>query len=66
MSYEELLEERDELLDFIKAFEEGELDKEDYLICPSPAVRYQMDLEYLGQLAPVIAEKYRDKRDETD
>ena len=64
MSYEELLEERDNLLSYICDFEENKLDESEYQINPSPEVIYQMNHEYLGQLAPLIAEKYRELRDE--
>jgi len=63
MSYEELLEEKQSLLDYIYRFESGNIDKYEWNICPGPDVQYQMNLEYLGVLAPIIAKKYRDKRD---
>ena len=59
MSYEELLEKREDLLAYIKRFEAGEIDDDEWHICPSPDVRYQMNLEYLGVLASIIAKKYR-------
>ena len=63
LSYEELIKKRDELMEYIKKFEEGRISKDDYNIHPSPDVIYQMNHEYLAEIAPLIAEKYRDKRD---
>ncbi len=64
MSYEELLPIRDELIEDIKDFEKhGGGDTE---IHPSPDVMYQVNLEYLGKLCELIADKYRDKQWETD
>ncbi|MCR4593745.1 MAG: hypothetical protein K5761_01675, partial [Clostridiales bacterium] len=47
-TYEELLEERDNLLSFIRDFEEGKISKEAYEVCPAPDVIYQMNYSYLG------------------
>ncbi len=58
-SYKELLVIRDELLDGIYAFEEGNISPEAKMICPSPDVIYQMDLDYLGELCKLISETYR-------
>ena len=57
--YAELLHIRDELLQDICLFEEivGK-ENDDVLICPSPEVIYQMNLQYLGKLCGLIAEKY--------
>ncbi len=73
-SYKELLTVRDELLDEIRAFEDQTYDPELDLVHPSPAVTYQCNLEYLGKLCELIAEKYNreyvweetDDDDETD
>lgn len=60
-SYEELLPISDELIDSIRTFEKQGPAANDVIIAPSPDVRYQMDLEYLGKLCELIAEKYREK-----
>lgn len=64
MTYEELLVEKKQLIEYIDAFESDEIDRAEWDICPSPDVRYQMNLEYLGVLAPLIAEKYRTRSDD--
>lgn len=61
LPYEELLPIRDELIDGIRAFEKEGLAGDGIIMAPSPDVRYQMHLEYLGKLCELIAEKYRDK-----
>ena len=58
MSYSELLPVRDELIEAVRAFEEHAYDPEEELVHPSPEVRYQCNLEYLGRLCGLIAEKY--------
>ena len=58
LSYEELVEVREELLASIRAFEENKDGAREYQVCPSPAVVYHSNLEYLGQLASVMAEKF--------
>ena len=61
-SYQELISERDKLLDFLKKFERDEMagDRSDpsWNMCPKPDVRYQMDLEYLAALCRFMQEKY--------
>ena len=50
-SYKELLEE-------IYAFENGKISPEERMVCPSPEVVYQMNLEYLGELCKLISDTY--------
>ncbi len=60
-SYKELLIEREKLLKSIYAFEkESDDDNVDIGGCvsPSPDVVYQVELQYLGELCKLIAEKY--------
>ena len=61
-SYPELIKEREQLLRRITDFEEkemaGDRSGEEWLIKPSPDVHYQMELEYLGELCRLMAEKY--------
>ena len=60
--YLNLIEERDNLLAFIKDYEAkdiaGDRSGEEWLIHPQPDVRYQMYLEYLGELCNLMREKY--------
>ncbi len=60
--YLQLIEERDRLLAFIKNYEEkdiaGDRSGEEWSIHPQPDVRYQMYLEYLGELCNLMREKY--------
>lgn len=57
-SYKELLKIREELLEEIYAFERGSISPESRMICPSPEVVYQMNLEYLGELCKLISNTY--------
>jgi hypothetical protein len=57
-SYKELIEIRDEYLDSIKAYEAGDISEEAKMICPSPDVIYQSELQYLAELFKLLAEKY--------
>lgn len=56
--YDELLLERDALLDEIRAFEKKAYDPELDMIHPSPEEVYQCNLEYLGRLCYLISYKY--------
>lgn len=60
--YLELIEERNDLIEFIKDYEKketvGDRSGDDWLVNPSPDVRYQMYLEYLGELCKLMQEKY--------
>lgn len=61
-SYEQLLKVRDDLLADIYGFEEAAKEnKIKHEICPSPEVMYQCNLEYLGSLCSLIAEKYNEE-----
>ncbi len=57
-SYAELLPIRDELLEEIRAFENRTYNSEMNMVHPSPEVVYQCNLEYMGKLCELIAEKY--------
>lgn len=58
-SYVELLEVRDELIDDIRAFEEGPAPS--FIISPSPEVIYKMNLEYLKKTCELILVKYNEE-----
>ena len=60
-TYAELLEERDEYLEYVREFEAHRDEPIDHTICPTPETRYQWNMEYLGELCKRIAEKYRDE-----
>ena len=60
-SYAELLLIRDELLEEIQAFESHTYNPEMDMFDPSPEVVYQCNLEYMGKLCELIAEKYNQK-----
>lgn len=66
-SLQELIDERNGLIEFIRSFEENCIDFEaqkllqdgdEWMICPGPDVRYQMYLEYLGKVCAVIRERF--------
>lgn len=59
-SYEGLLAVRDRLLADIRDFETRKTDTEELMI-PSSGSVYQCNLQYLGRLCELIAEKYREK-----
>ena len=65
-SYEELLEQREELLGYIYEFEKGEGVAGNQIISPSPSVIYQCNLQYLAELCNLIADKYSEKQYEMD
>ena len=56
--YKELLPVRDELISDIRDFENKTYDPAMDAIRPSPEVRYQAHLQYLGRLCELISEKY--------
>lgn len=57
--YKELLSVRDELLDNINKFEANFDKRKGNGNChPSPEVKYQCHLQYLGKICELIAEKY--------
>lgn len=61
-SYEALIKERDSLIREIRHFEKNRdkiLGKE-IVICPSPEVVYQMNLQYLAVVCNLISSKYND------
>ncbi|MCR5736591.1 MAG: hypothetical protein K6G64_02955 [Eubacterium sp.] len=61
-SLEELIEERDELIEEMKALEEkvfsGDRTSEEWQIVPTPEVRYQESLEYVAEICKLLHEKY--------
>lgn len=59
-SYEGLLAVWDRLLADIKDFETRKTDTEELMI-PSSGSVYQCNLQYLGRLCELIAEKYREE-----
>ena len=63
LTYKELLAIRDELLDEIRAFENGSIPEEAKMIMPSPDTIYQCNLEYLSEVCALLVEKYREERE---
>lgn len=59
LSYKELIAERDSILRYINDFERDFNMKNLVWGCkPSPDVHYQVYLDYLGELCPIISEKF--------
>ena len=56
--YEKLLRVRDALIREIRAFERKKTPADQWMICPSPEVVYQMNLQYLSVLCNYIVERY--------
>ncbi len=65
-SYEELIAARDELMAEIKAFENGEIPEEEYLIMPSPDTKYWCHLEYMIEICKLVEAAYREKKYKED
>ena len=71
-SYEEMIRERDELIESIKWFEKAYAENEGNLgpqLYPSQEAVYQMNLEYLSRLCILIEAKFQKdflKREEED
>lgn len=61
MKYQDLLHVRDELIGWTREFESKSYDPEENNFHPSPEVRYQMNLQYLGKLCELISEKYNEE-----
>lgn len=63
-SYEELIQEREELQDDIRSLEQklfsGDI-KDDYIVSTSPQVRYQVKLEYLAALSDYMQQRYNEE-----
>ena len=59
--YKELLIEKDKLLKEINDFENDKIPESEYMIDPSPEVRYQCNLKYLSKLCELISEKYNEE-----
>ena len=61
-SFEQLIEEKDDLVQYIKELESIVYDENNndpsWQIDPGPDVQYQMNLEYLSELCKFISEKY--------
>ncbi len=61
-SYLELIAERDELISSIRNFENNEKagirNLDEWNVCPTPDVRYQMYLDYLVEICSLMQGKY--------
>ena len=66
-SFEQLIEERDSLVEYVKELEEivfaGDKSDPAWNILPGPDVQYQMQLEYLSKICMLMCEKFRDEMD---
>lgn len=58
VTYEELIEKRDELLGFVTDFENQRIPDGKWAVDPSPEVAYQVYLQYLSALCMLMAEVY--------
>lgn len=60
--YSTLIKERDELIAYIVDYERkekaGDRSGNEWMICPSPEVHYQMYLEYLAEICRLMHQKY--------
>ena len=56
LSYRELLERKNEIISYITEFENDfDMDKLGWNVHPKPDVRYQVYLEELGRIAPLLS-----------
>ena len=63
-SYEELIQEREELLDDIRDLEKKLFSgdkKDDYIVSTRHYVRYQVKLEYLAALSEYMQQRYNEE-----
>lgn len=64
-TYEQLIKERDGLIRYVRRYEKtekaGVRSGDEWMICPSPDVRYQMYLEYLSGLCLFMRNKYNEE-----
>ena len=58
-TYDEIIKERDRIIREIRRFEKNKVDESEWLICPSPDVRYQCNLEYLAGICKLLLSKYQ-------
>ena len=65
-SLKELIAVRDELMKEIKDYESGKIPEEEYLVLPSPEVRYSCNLEYMTEICRLVEAAYRAERDFED
>lgn len=54
---EEIIKERDKLIQEIRRYEKGKIPEEDYLMCPGPDTIYYCNNLYLAELCYLITEK---------
>ena len=61
-TFDQLLQAKNELIEEIQRLEtivfDDQRTSDEWLIHPSPAVRYQMELEYLSEICKFIINKY--------
>lgn len=64
-TYLELIEERNSLIEYIVEYERnerrGDRSSEDWMVCPTPDVVYQVYMEYLAALCLMMQEKYNEE-----
>ena len=66
-SYEELIKERDRLIKDVRYFEKHieKFMNNESGIHPSPDVKYQIYLDYLGELCKLLSDKFNEKYEQT-
>ena len=65
-SYEELIVVRDDIIEKIKAFEEGTIPKEEYHMNPSQSIQYSYNLQYLAGVCKLLQEAFEKETVEDD
>ena len=63
-SYEELLELRSRVMADVLSFEKDKTSYERWLMKPGPNVEYQLNLEFLAKLIPLIEKRFRFEYDD--
>ena len=62
LSYKELLERKNEIILFLTEFESDfDMDKLEWNVNPKPDVQYQVYLEELGRIAPLLSAAFNEE-----
>lgn len=64
-SYEEMMEERDQLIRYLRKYEKlekaGDRSGNEWMVHPQPVVRYQVYMEYLSVLLKIMRDRYNEE-----
>ena len=67
LTYKELLKKKNEIISFVTEFEiDFNMDKLEWNMNPKPDVQYQVCLEELGRIAPLMSAAFNDEYESTE